>query len=308
MVASLTISVELELGWGMHDVAEYSHLSKERRNETEYTLRFLDLTDQLNVPITFNVVGHLLHQSCDGHHLGPYPDGWWSEDPGTDMRTNPLFYAPDLVEEICDRPTDHEVATHTYSHLLAEQATVETLDTDLLKALETHASFGLPSPTSIILPRHQQPEYQILRKHGIKTIRQLIKDYGRPDINPISKTWWILTRDHPMSTLRERNAVLETTVTPHPSLTSSTLPSGQSPPHPVFRTIPVQIRQRLHRKYLIAAIDRAIDRDRHLHLWTHVFNFANEYQYPPIECALKHLARRRNEGKVHIRRMSDLHL
>jgi len=302
----VTLSIELELGWGMHDQAEYDHLSSDRSAETEALHRLLDLADRLNLPITFDIVGHLLHDSCSGSHPGPHSESWWTEDPGTDSDTDPLFYAPDLVREIRNRETDHELATHTYSHLLADEATSEELNDELATVDDVHANAGLPAPTSIVMPRHQQPDYSILADHGIETIRRPMEGYGSPDLNPVSTFWWLLTRNHPASTLERRNGILETTATPHPSLTAVSLAAGQSQPHPLFCVIPRRIRQALHQRYLIDIINRAAVENSHAHLWTHVYNMANDEQWEPISDGLKYLDERRDEGEILIKRMDEL--
>jgi peptidoglycan/xylan/chitin deacetylase (PgdA/CDA1 family) len=306
MTGVITLSIELELGWGMHDRAEYGHLSSDRSVETETLHRLLNLADRLNLPITFDIVGHLIHDSCSGSHPGPHPESWWTEDPGTDIDTDPLFYAPDLIREIWNRETDHELATHTYSHLLADEATSEELDDELAIVDDLHADGGLPAPTSIVMPRHQQPDYSILADHGIETIRRPIEGYGYSDSNPVSTFWWLLTRDHPTSTLERRNGMLETKATPHPSLTAASLPAGRSSPHFLFSIIPRRIRQALHRRYLIDTIERAAVENNHVHLWTHVYNMANSRQWEPISDGLEYLAERRDEGEILIKRMDEL--
>lgn len=170
------VSLSIELGWGMHDRGEYSHLSNDRTRESTALKRLLDLSDTHEIPITFAVVGHLFHDDCSGHHRGPYPDTWWSEDPGTDRFTDPLFYAPDLVKEIENRPVNHEIATHTHSHILADETTNEELAFELSEVEEVHTEFGIPSPSSIVMPRHQHPDYSIVADHGIDTIRRPIGD------------------------------------------------------------------------------------------------------------------------------------
>lgn len=306
MTGVVTLSLELELGWGMHDLQEYSHLSENREKETEALKRLLSLSEKHEIPITFDVVGHLLHDSCSGSHPGPHSDGWWEEDPGTDDKSHPHFYAPDLVSLIQTQEVDHELATHTYSHILNDEASLQQLDDELTKVKAVHGKFGIPRPKSIVTPRHQLSDYSILSKHGIEVIRRPIEGYAPTFSNPISKAWWLLTRDHPMSELQTREGILETTVTSHPSLTSVTLPNGQSSPHPVFSTIPRQARRSLHQRYLINAIDRAAAEDSHLHLWTHVYNMANDDQWAPIQTALSHLATQRDNGDIVVKPMVGL--
>jgi hypothetical protein len=306
MTGIVTLSIELELGWGMHDRAEYGHLSSDRSDETEALHHLLYIADRLDLPITFDIVGHLFHDSCTGSHPGPHPESWWTEDPGTDIDSDPLFYAPDLVREIRNRETEHELATHTYSHLLTDEATSEELDEELATVYDLHADAGLPAPISIVMPRHQEPDYSILADHGIETIRRPMEGYGRSDSNQISTFLWLLTRDHPPSTLERRNGILETTATPHPSLTAASLPAGQSRPHPLFSIIPRRIRQALHRRYLIDTVNRAAVENSHVHLWTHVYNMADGGQWEPISEGLEYLAERRDEGEILIKRMDEL--
>ena len=306
MVGSVTISIELELGWGMHDQRRYDHLSSDRSAETSALKRLLDIADRHKIPLTFNVVGHLLLDSCSGIHEGPLPDNWWAEDPGSDVQTDPLFYAPDMIREIQSRRVDHEFATHTFSHLLADEFSSEHLHHELSVVERVHSEFGLPKPTSIVMPRHQSPNYAVLNDHGIKTIRRQITGYDPAISNPFSKALWIMSRRHPPSDLQQQGGMLETIATPHPSLTSAILPDGQSPPHPVFRAIPQRMRRALHRRYLINAVDTAISSNSNVHLWTHLFNMANEAQLDPIADGLSYLAKQNERGNLSVKRMKDL--
>lgn len=306
MSGVVTLSIELELGWGMHEKCGYNHLSKGREAETEALERLLSVADHLELPITFNIVGHLFEHSCQGTHAGSHPTEWWREDPGTNSETDPLFYAPDLISSIREAQVSHEFATHTYSHLLANNAPDGALADELRKFQKLCQNRDITEPDSIVMPRHQPTEYSILTEHGLDVIRTPIREYGKSFSNPISKAYWLLTRDHPVSSVRRQAGLLETTVTPHPSLTSVFLPSGQLPPHPVFSIIPRKVRQWLHQRYLINAINQTAQNNSHLHLWTHVYNFANDSQWKPMRAGLEHLASRCDEGSIQIHRMRDL--
>jgi hypothetical protein len=231
----------------------------------------------------------VFHDSCSGSHPGPDPESWWTEDPGTYRDSDPLFYAPDLVRDIRNRETDHELATHTYSHLLADEATAEELDDELTTVDRLHADSGLPAPTSIVMPCHQHPNYSILADHGIETIRRPIREYGLSNSNPVSMFWWLLTRDHPASTLKRRNGNLETTATPHQSLTAASLPAGQSRPYPVIAAVPKYVRKRLHNQYLLDAVRSNKEEDSHVHLWSHLYNFANDLQWNAMKPGLNRI-------------------
>ncbi|MFB6187153.1 MAG: hypothetical protein ABEI86_09845, partial [Halobacteriaceae archaeon] len=117
---------------------------------------------------------------------------------------------------------------------------------------------------------------------------------------------WMLSRNHPVTELDSTEELIRTYCTPHPSLTSPILPNGQQSEHPAFRLIPQQVRQRIHRDYLRSAIRRAAKEDKHVHLWTHTYNMANEAQYHGIKYCLRELAEQRSNGNLVIKRMKDL--
>lgn len=199
MTGIATISIELELGWGMHDKGEYEFLSSNAEAEYDAISFLLDLCDRYGIPVTFDVVGHLFHETCKGDHQGPYPDNWWTEDPGTDSKTDPLFYAPELIEKIVESDVNHEITTHTYSHILCEEMAEELLEHELTIIKRLHEERGLSEPTSIVTPRHQQPNYEILNDFGISVIRVPDPEYESPKwvdkLGPAGNYLWTLFRN-----------------------------------------------------------------------------------------------------------------
>jgi len=306
MSGSLTVSIELELGWGMHDQQEYSHLSEDRYMEGEALRKLLAIADKHAVPISFDIVGHLFEKKCSGVHEGPYPNGWWTADPGSGPDQNPLFYAPDLITAIREATVDHEICTHTYSHTLYDKMGPDILAAELEHVKTLHEDWELPKPTSIVFPRHQSNHYDILADFGINTVRHPISGYGIEASNPFRKLWWLLNRDHPITQIQQRDDLLITPCTPHPSLTTGTLPNGQNSPHPVFRVIPARLRQRLHRQYLQSAVDNTVTSECHLHLWTHLYNMSNRFQFPVVRQAIEYISKVRDESDLTVHRMCDL--
>lgn len=116
MTGIITLSLEIELGWGMHDKPRYSHLSQDRKREEQALSRLLSCCEENDIQMSFNVVGHLLHSSCEGYHEGSYPSGWWKEDPGTNENENPLFYSSEMIDSILESSVEHEICTHLLPH------------------------------------------------------------------------------------------------------------------------------------------------------------------------------------------------
>jgi hypothetical protein len=278
MSGSAIFSVEIELGWGYHDLQranKYTALSENREAETEALERLLALCDRLEIPITFDVVGHLFLEECSGVHHGEYPAGWFDSDPGTDLRSDPLFYAPDLIEMIEAAEMDHEICTHTFSHALGEEFSPAQLDADLTEAQRLHRSrFGEPAE-SIVPPRHQQIDSEILKQNGIRVVRQTRGQI--PKTKPELLRWYF-SRNHPVLEPVTKDGLVTTYTSVTQSMTEPYVAQGQRTVHPVLRSIPFRVRKYAHRLYVEDALDRAVAEGRHAHFWTHLHDMANEAQ------------------------------
>lgn len=275
MPGRLTISIEVELGWGVHDLPTDDHLSEDGQREREYLRKLLQKADECDVPISFNIVGHLLLEECNGTHDGPYPDGWFDADPGTDVNRDGLFYGPDLARQIQTADVDHELCTHTFSHALCHQATDDLLDTEFRRVTELHDDLKEPV-SSFVPPRHKQPDDEGLRRNGIRVAR-----YAKVKESPtLAHRFKQLTvGPHPHWEPRVEDDLLKTYCTTYPSLTARTLPAGQADTSWMFRAFPVTLRKQVHARYLRRATQRAIESETSLHLWCHLYNLSNEHQW-----------------------------
>ncbi|MFB6185327.1 MAG: polysaccharide deacetylase family protein [Halobacteriaceae archaeon] len=198
MAATVTISIEVELAWGHHDISGGLHpaLSESREAETKFLNHLLTLCDNHKLPLTFDIVGHLFHESCQGDHNGPHQKRWFDIDPGTDIKKNPHFYAPDLVEIICSSAENHEIGTHTYSHIICDEVQPNVVDWELQKVRECHSSFGIDTPVSIVPPRHKAPPTNVLHDRGIQVVRTVLPDYSFPE-SGLGTIIHMIARSHP---------------------------------------------------------------------------------------------------------------
>jgi hypothetical protein len=324
MDPTVVISVEIELAWGL------SHLpgrqgtdrhSPEREAETETLDRLLALCDDLSLPVTFDVVGHLLLEECSGRHDGPHADDvWFDADPGTDADRDPLYYAPDLIRRIRRADVDHEIGTHTFSHTPAHEVDADVLDWELGAARRRHEAFGLRPPTSLVPPIHAPFPAALLRRHDVDAVRTPTT-YRAPVAEPdppsslLRSIPWhvahfypieVLFRSHPVRDPEVVNGVVEHYTSWHASLTAPYLPNGRSDPHPAFQLVPVSIRQSLQERYLRSGVERAVGNRSCAHFWTHLFNLSNDAQWDPVESSLQMLARERDRGNVAVRTMESL--
>ncbi|MFC6727926.1 polysaccharide deacetylase family protein [Natronoarchaeum mannanilyticum] len=304
MTGLVTMSVELELGWGVHDLDGHDgHLSENGREERRFLRRVLDVCDETGVPMTFDVVDHLLLTACDGEHDGPYPEGWFDADPGTDVAVDPLFYAPDAVDAIRSRSTDHELCTHSFSHTPHETVDATAVSADLERGLEREAELLGERSRSYVPPRHRAPPTDVLRERGLDVVRTSIEDQAD---NPARRIKQLLFGPPPTGDPEWIDGVLWTYCATHPNLAAPSLPSGQRPAGRPFRWLPTRLAQRLHLQYLERATVRAIENDEHLHLWCHLYDLANEKQLAPLAAYLRTLERLREQGRVEVCTMDEL--
>jgi len=302
MTGTVTISIEVELGWGVHDIDEWEHLSERGRTEREHLHSLLDVCDDAGVPISFDVVGHLFLTSCDGEHGGPAPEGWFDADPGTDVATDPLFYAPDMIEAIRSRSVDHELCTHTFSHLPAAKATDAEMARDLALAQRQHDDHLGEETPSLVPPRHYVPSADVMRNAGIDIVREA----DPTGTTGLRRAIELLFAPPPTIEPTITDGVVRTYCSTPATLTAAALPSGQRPTHPVFRPLPVRLRQRLHARALDQATGRAIREDGHLHLWCHLYDLANDAQFDPIAAYLHRLGDLVDRGLVEVVPMATL--
>lgn len=307
---TVTISLDFELAWGMCErpAAVDAVMSEDRRTESEYLDRLLELCDRLRIPVTFATVGHLFLEGCDGAHPDVGAGDGLAADPATDRRTDPLYYAPDLVDRIRAATTDHEIATHTFSHVRCDRVPASTVASELAAAADRHEERGLEPPRTLVAPRNRLPDYDVLRESGIETVRvprprPAASDVGR-HLRRLRE--WTVDRTVPVGTPTVREGIVEQYSTPFPSLTAVHLPTGRADPLAPFRTVPTRLRQRRHEAYLLGALETAREAGAHAHFWTHVYNFANESQWAPIESLLRAVAAFRERGEIQVRTMGEV--
>jgi peptidoglycan/xylan/chitin deacetylase (PgdA/CDA1 family) len=299
----VTLSVEVELGWGYHDLGRTDPFSENRIAETERLDALLSACDRLEIPFTFDVVGALLLDSWPDDLDGPHADGWFDAIPKTGVDEDPLYYAPGMVRAIDDAAVDHEICTHTFSHVLFDRISREVAAWELQQAQRVNEAFGLDPPVSLVPPRHYRPPRDVLVEHGIETLR--IPGY-LPARTKVHKFDRLLASPQPPTPPRLVDDVVETYCTSFTSLTAASLPAGQLPVHPVFRPIPRSLRTHLHERYLNLAVERAIEADSYTHLWCHLYDMTDDDQFDPIVAFLETLAERWDRGAVEVLTMADL--
>ncbi len=170
-MGTVVISIDAELGWGFHDLSSPSaaRVGSARRGWA----RLLDLLAEYRLPATWAVVGHLFLQDCDGRHADhPAPPGWFAVE-RTRWRDRPeLRFGGDLIEDLLASSVDHEIACHSFSHVLFDE---DRTDRELARA-ELAASIDAArawdvSFSSFVYPRNQVGHRDLLAEAGFQCYR-----------------------------------------------------------------------------------------------------------------------------------------
>ncbi len=183
--AAVSISADFELNWAFRSLPpeERDYLGITERHNVPY---ILDVLNEFGMPITWATVGHLFLDSCNrnghyGHEDMPRPPAnplwqgdWYKHDPCTDVRRDPLWYAPDLLEQIMAAKVEHEVGSHSFSHI---DFSPQTSNAELVKR-EMEQSLAVMQPLgirlrSLVYPfNHMGHSYhELLHQFGIIAVR-----------------------------------------------------------------------------------------------------------------------------------------
>jgi hypothetical protein len=165
--AAVSISADFEMSWAWRgrdpDAARIRGI-QERANVP----LLLEMLDDYSIPITWATVGHLFLESCTRSCAGlahtdmPRPKvndrwtgDWYLHDPCSDVRREPLWYAPDLVQQIIDSKTDHEIGTHTFSHINFSPrcSTSELVHHEMQACADAMRPYGI-TPRSLVFPHN----------------------------------------------------------------------------------------------------------------------------------------------------------
>lgn len=171
MAASVSISADFEHNWAFR--AWPSEVRSQKGfNERKNVSNILRVLEEYSIPITWATVGHLFLENCERGASGQaHPDmprppfngrfqgDWYMHDPCTDVRKDPLWYAPDLIQEIIDSKVPHEMGTHTFSHFdfRLKYSSKELVQREIEECRRVMEPFGV-QPKSLVFP-HNESEY-----------------------------------------------------------------------------------------------------------------------------------------------------
>lgn len=296
-VGSMVISIDAELGWGFHDFETPPPDRLEAGRAGWRTL--LDIFEAADVPATWAVVGHLFLEECDGIHADhPAPDGWFDRERGRWRDRPDLRFGADLVEEIVESSVAHEVASHSFSHVLFD----EPMTTRDLARAEIQASKDAASPfgidfDSFVFPRNGVGHLDALADAGFSSYRS---DVLRPESRvgrSAAKLASVLDpgRIELVAPRVDESGLVDLP----PSLYLFGFEGRARSLADRVGTDPI-VRQATH------AIDRASREGGIFHAWLHPNNIRSRSDADRIRSIVEYAAESRSEGALRIETMSEI--
>ncbi|MGH6736251.1 MAG: hypothetical protein ACRECX_09245 [Methyloceanibacter sp.] len=162
MKGKLTISVDLELAWGVWDELTPERLRLAEDAERPICAALIELFDRHAIRATWAMVAALLDEKSS--EARPGAKGCW--------------YAPDIVERLLAAKTQHEIGSHGGHHVYYDEIDAASAGEDLAFARNIHRRSDLPF-VSMVFPRNTIGHLPELEKAGLRVFRG-------PDAGPVT--------------------------------------------------------------------------------------------------------------------------
>jgi hypothetical protein len=158
-IGKVTISIDLELAWGVWDTATADDLRLAETAERPICAMLLDLFGRYQVPATWLVVAALLDQDSARSHPG----------------SKSCWYAPDVIERIVAAKVRQEIGSHSGRHVYFDRISSDKAQDDLDFAKRVHRANDLGFE-SFAFPRNAVGHVNIVAEAGIRVVRS--RDVG----------------------------------------------------------------------------------------------------------------------------------
>lgn len=190
----VVFSADFEMAWAFR----YSKKKQDKANEMGLLERenipvLLELFEKYNIPITWAAVGHLFLSECHKvngkpHNEMPRPGffenknwrfekgDWYDSDPCSDYKSEPAWYASDLIDLILNSKVKHEIGCHTFSHsdFTYKNCSEKLADAEIKKCIELANKRGIKLE-SFVFPGGTFGNYEVLKRNGIINYRKPMK-------------------------------------------------------------------------------------------------------------------------------------
>lgn len=181
----LIISADFEMAWAWRYAKSNADFIKKSQIERTNFPKIIKVLEEYNIPITFATVGHLFLDKCQkGEHdwMQKIPHfnerwnfttgDWYDHDPYTDYIKSAEWYAPDLIKMIIDSRVEHEIGSHTFSHIdFSYKNCPGNVADDEIKACLIAAKPFNVNLESMVFPGGTWGNIEVLKKYNFNIYR-----------------------------------------------------------------------------------------------------------------------------------------
>jgi len=152
MAGKLTISIDLELAWGVWDHLTPADLKLAEEADRLICAALIELFERHDVRVTWAVVAALLDEASSASRPGG----------------KACWYAPDIIEQLVKSKVAHEIGSHGGRHLYFNQLSASDAREDLEFARDIHRANALAF-ASFVYPRGAFGHPDLLADVGLRT-------------------------------------------------------------------------------------------------------------------------------------------
>lgn len=198
----VVLSADFEMAWAFRISKTVKNATARGIRERENMPVILQHLDKYKIPVTWATVGHLFLEQCRkqndlAHSDMPRPGyfenrnwifqqgDWYDDDPCTNFKDDPAWYAPDLIDMILNSKQNHEIGCHTFSHIDFSYQNCSPLlaEAEIKKCKELAKLKGV-SLKSIVFPGGTEGNFETLKKLGFTNYRKpMLYDIDTPKID-----------------------------------------------------------------------------------------------------------------------------
>lgn len=324
MPGIFSLSIDVELAWGsIHrksiNLNKLREISINVRNVID---NLFALLENYEVPVTWNILGHLVLDHCSRENPDelPHPDmprpnyswlngDWYRYDPCTGITEDPAWYGKDIVDKIIyytrTSKIGHEIGCHSFSHQQFgdPRCTEELARAEITKCIELLKTEYNIVPKAFAFPRDYVGHLDTLKEHGFTSFR---------DVPP--KLYPCLKLEKTISNYLKTQLSLALQLVsyyilfpPHVVAPKETLPGLLGIPGCLAYGNKPLIPLRLVTFKAIQGINRAVQEGKIFCVYTHLKDFgANQHIIGEFEKVLSYVSKKGREGELEVKTMTQL--
>lgn len=199
---TLVVSIDTELAWGSAykgTPAASENEASRSAAERQIVDAILDLFAMCGISATWAVVGHLFLEGCRPVEGRKHPDvirpnyvwfqgDWFDPDPTSDVETDPMWYAPDIIKRITRATPSQEIGCHSFSHLMVgeEGCSASAFASDLDACSQAAGNHDIRLQ-SFVFPRNSVGHLDVLADHGYRAYRG-IRPAPFPNLSALTRS------------------------------------------------------------------------------------------------------------------------